>query len=136
MIALGVFCRRKKFMERTGVDNVKTVMVTAPMTAMILLAVGYDLSFERSLLQECLKTVTLRFATQGAVFAVTALALKQFVTDDRIILFAVALCMFSCPPFSAQSMIRKERQAAYAGTTISLSLVLTIAVFAICGCLY
>lgn len=105
-------------------------MITAPLTPLILICVGYAIEFDKKLVAPCLKTVVLRLLimTAGCFFVIKVLG---NVMDDRYMLLAV-LTMFICPPtFSLPNFVKNKEAASYFSMTISIYTILTIIAYAV-----
>lgn len=106
-------------------------LITTPLTAMILLAVGYSMKPEWKLLIPCLKTIGLRVLVQAATIALTLLALSRLVPEDRLLTLAVVVYMSAPATFSMQSFLKTEEAGAYAATTNSLYCLVSLAVYTV-----
>lgn len=134
---LGVICGLTGIIRRliaspagilyTGVES----LVTAPMTAMILLVVGYGIKPEMSLVCPCLKTILLRIAVQGTAMVPTMLVLRALIPGDQLLILAVILYMSAPATFSMQSFLKGEQESAYAATTSSLYCLVSILVYVV-----
>lgn len=105
-------------------------MVTAPMTGMILLVVGYNLRPEVSDLAPCLKTIALRAAVQACAIGITVIGLKFLMPGDPLLVPAAIIYMSAPVSFSVQSFLRSREGSTYAATVCSLYCILTILVYA------
>lgn len=104
--------------------NIKNILV-APLSAMILLCVGYDFRLERSRIGVCLKTVLIRFLIQSVMLAsVLLLFYKRKMSSDLILGAAVYLTV--TPSFCLTSFVKNEEAGKYMATTISLYMILTL----------
>lgn len=110
-------------------------LITAPLTTLILIVVGYSLKPDWHLLTPCLKTVALRAAVQAVFAAATALALYALVPGDRVLIIAVVTYMSAPATFSMQSFLKTEEASAYAATTNSLYCAVSLAVYTVMACL-
>lgn len=106
-------------------------LVTAPMTAMILLVVGYSLKPDLTDWKPCLQTVALRFLVQAGAIAVTVAGLRTLMPGDDLLILAVVIYMSAPATFSMQSFLRTRQASAYAAAVGSLYVFISIAVYAL-----
>ena len=106
-------------------------LLTAPMTAMILLVVGYSLKPELSSLKPCLQTILLRAVVQAGAIALTVAGLKYLMPGDDLLVLAAVIYMSAPATFSMQSFLKTKQGSAYAATVSSLYCFISIAVYAI-----
>lgn len=123
-----------KFLLNTGFGpvylNVET-MITSPLTAMILLIVGYGIEPDLRYLKPCLQTIALRVAVQ-AVFMLPVLWIAgRLFPGDSYILTAIVMYMSAPATFSMQSFLKTEEGCAYAATTNSLYCIVSISVYTV-----
>lgn len=123
----------------TGAGNAYVVVkdiVTAPLTAMILLVVGYSLKLEKSLLLVCIRTILLRAAVIGILGFAVIKALGNHISD--VYMLAAFLVMFiTTPTMSAPGFVKNKDAASYFAMTTSLYVIVTIIGYAvISACLF
>lgn len=106
-------------------------LVTAPMTAMILLVVGYNLKPDVTDWKPVLQTIFLRIAVQAAAIALTVAGLRALVPEETILIPAVVIYMSAPATFSMQSFLRTRQGSAYASAVSSLYVFVSIAVFGV-----
>lgn len=106
-------------------------MITTPMTAMILLVVGYNLQPDISALKPCLATIGLRVLVQAGAIAVTVIGLRYLVPGDDLLVLAAVIYMSAPATFSMQSFLRSREGSAYAATVCSLYVFISILVYAV-----
>ncbi len=104
--------------------------LTAPLSAMILLIVGYSIRLEKRLIQPCLKTIALRFAVQALMAVLVLFALHRLVGRDRLTDLAVLIYMSAPATFSMQSFVRDEDGGSYVSTSNALYCLISVAVYA------
>lgn len=103
--------------------------LTAPTSVLILLMVGYELSFNRELVKPVLQTVVLRFVIMAALCCVGALVIFAIVPYDKRLLSALMLG-FSLPaPFIIPLYADVTGHGEYISTTLSISTLLSVAAF-------
>jgi malate permease and related proteins len=106
-------------------------LVTAPLSALVLLIVGYSIQFRRDLLSPCMKTVLLRFLLQAAMTVCMLLCVHHFIGQDRLTDLAIVIYMSAPTTFSMQSFVRDPNGSAYVSTVNALYFVVSLAVFAV-----
>jgi malate permease and related proteins len=103
--------------------------IAAPTSALILIIVGYELSFQKSLLVPVLKTAGLRLAVMLALLALVSLTVFAFIPFEKP-LFVAMLLAFSLPaPFIIPLYASEAGHAEYIATTLSIQTLIAIALF-------
>ena len=103
--------------------------IAAPTSALILIIVGYELSFRKTLLLPVFKTVGLRLAVMYALLAAGALVVFSIIPFDKQ-LFVAMLLAFSMPaPFIIPLYADVTGHGEYISTTLSVQTLLSIALF-------
>ena len=105
--------------------------ITAPTTVLVLLFLGYSLSFRKELMRSVIATSLLRLAVTGAAGALAAFAVFRFVPFDRVQLFAILLVFLLPPSFSIPVFSRLEGSEEYVSTTISFSTIVSLLAFVV-----
>ncbi len=129
---VGVTGLMNKFMELnvSGVYMSIKELVTAPLSAMILLCVGYEFMLEKDSIGVCIKTVFARFVIQAGLFVtVYMLALKWNFSEHMII--GLALYFFTLPSLCLSSFVKNKDASKYMSTTSSLYLIITLIAYII-----
>ena len=134
---LGVICGALglgRFLTEGGFGEVYSAtvsLVTAAMSSMILLLVGFDLRPSRDMLGPCLKTVVMRAVLQAVMILGVLWAVHRFVGQEPLLDTAVIIYMSAPATFSMQSFVHSEDGGAYVSTTNSLYCLVSIAVYAV-----
>ena len=103
--------------------------IAAPTSALILIIVGYELSFRKALLAPVLKTVVLRLTVMGVLLTLSALFVFSVIPFDKP-LFVAMLLAFSLPaPFIIPLYVQAQGQGPYISTTLSVQTLVSIALF-------
>ena len=110
-------------------------LLTAPMTAMILLVVGYSLKPDITDWKPCLQTICLRLLVQAGAIGITVFGLKRLVPGDELLILAVIIYMSAPATFSMQSFLKSRQASAYAAAVGSIYVFISIAVYAIAAVL-
>ncbi len=113
--------------------SIKDIIV-APVSALILICVGYSLTLKKELLKEVLKTVFVRLIVQMMLLGVVLLIMKQ-VGLDRYMLVAFLIYFLSAPNFNPTNYVKDEKANQYIATTTSLYCLITIVGFVIVAAL-
>lgn len=104
--------------------------MTAPTSVLILLVVGYELSFNRSLMKPVLLTALLRLAVMGTLCCLSAAVVFSLAPFDKRLLVALMLG-FSLPaPFIIPLYADVTGHGEYISTTLSISTLISVALFA------
>lgn len=103
--------------------------LTGPTTVLILLFLGYSLSFKRDLMRSVAATSLLRLLVMGATGALVAFVVFRFVPYDRVLLYSILLLFLLPPSFATPMFSKLEGSEEYVSTTISFSTILTLLIF-------
>lgn len=103
--------------------------ITAPTSVLILLIVGYELSFSRAIMKPVLTTVALRFAVMGALCCVCALIIFAIVPFQKQLLVALMLGYTLPAPFIIPLYADVTGHGEYISTTLSISTLLSVLAF-------
>lgn len=113
-----------------GVYNSLISMITTPVSALILLCVGYDLKLDHRVLSSAGKSAAIRLLLQGILLIGVWLILRNFVTE-REMKIALFLYAFMPPCFMSPLYAVREKDKVYTSTTISLYTILSILAFTV-----
>lgn len=105
--------------------------ITAPTTVLVLLFLGYSLSFRKETMKPVVVTALLRLFVMCAVGALVSFIVFRFVPFDRVQLFAILLVFLLPPSFSIPVFSKLEGSEEYVSTTISFSTIVTLLVFVV-----
>ena len=109
----------------------KTIsFVSAPVSGLILVIVGYELRFRKDLLRPVLITVALRIAVMGALLALGAWVIFSIIPFDKPLMTALMLAYSLPAPFIIPLYADLGGDAEYISTTLSMQTVVSIAFFA------
>ncbi|MEE1078352.1 MAG: AEC family transporter [Agathobacter sp.] len=106
-------------------------IITASLTAMILIVVGFDFEFKRETLWLSVKTIFLRILVQGVFVLPMVWVAKILFPGNFLMLIAVLTFMSAPATFSMQSFIKDETVNKYTATTNSLYVIVSVAVYTI-----
>lgn len=103
--------------------------VSAPTACLILVVVGYELSFKKYLLKPVLVTTAIRFVVMAALLVVSSLVIFAVIPYDKNLHLALML-LFSLPaPFILPIFADVGDDAEYISTNYSAYTLLTILLF-------
>ncbi len=118
--------------ELWGVYTTLVEFITAPTTMLVLLFLGYSLSFRREVMRPVVTTALLRFAVMGAIAALCVCIVFLIVPFDRVQLFSILLVFLLPPSFGIPIFAgSKGSEEEYISTTISFSTLLTLLAFTV-----
>ncbi len=101
----------------------------APTSVLILLVVGYELSFSRSIFKPVMKTVLLRLSIMAILCVACAFTIFAFTQFDKRLLVALMLG-FSLPaPFIIPLYADVTGHGEYISTTLSVSTLIAVGLF-------
>ncbi|MBR3834741.1 MAG: AEC family transporter [Lachnospiraceae bacterium] len=105
-------------------------MVTAPVSAMILLCVGYEFKLEKGNIGVCIKTVIIRFVVQAIMLVGVLFVAKAFEFDKPMVI-GLALYMMTIPSLCLSSFVKDKEAGKYFSTTSSLYLIVNLVAYVV-----
>jgi len=106
-----------------------TRFIAAPTSALILMIVGYELSFRRELMKPVLKTVGLRLMVMAVLLALGAAVVFSIIPFEKP-LFVAMLLAYSLPaPYIIPLYVDVTGHAEYISTTLSVQTLVSIVLF-------
>lgn len=105
-------------------------LVTAPVSAMILLCVGYEFKLEKDTIGVCIKTVLARFFVQAIMLAGVMVLVKQLDFEKPMVI-GIALYMMTIPSLCLSSFVKDKEASKYMSTTSSLYLIITLTAYVV-----
>jgi hypothetical protein len=117
----------------TGVGQVYVSvkdLVTAPVSAMILLCVGYEFKLEKDTIGVCIKTVLIRFVVQAIMLA-GVLFVAISLDFGKPMIIGLALYMMTIPSLCLSSFVKDKEASKYFSTTSSLYLIINLIAYVI-----
>ena len=105
-------------------ENAMTV-VTNPVTALVLLSVGYDLSFDKKLMRSVLYISAIRFLLMSLAMIFILTVCRPLVTSQELVV-AVLLYFMLPPQFITPIFVKDDAERGYVSTMISLYSLVTI----------
>lgn len=117
---------------RAGVLYTETIgMMTSPLSAMILVVVGYSIVPKKEMLLPCLKTIALRVVLQAVMILGMILSVHHFIGVNRVLDLAIITYMSAPATFSMQAFVKDPDASAYVSTTNALYCFVSVAVYAV-----
>ena len=110
-------------------------VITTPVSALILLCVGYDLKLDHRVLSSAGKSAAIRLVLQGVLLVGVWFVLRNFVAEQEMKI-AVFLYAFMPPCFMSPLYAVREKDKVYTSTTISLYTILSIIAFTILSVIF
>ena len=114
-----------------GIYSAIVRTISAPLTPMILLVVGYSIEADRKMLVPCLQTIGLRILIQAVMMGIALFAMHRMLGADPVRDKAILIFMSVPTTYSLQSFIKNREGANFASTVNALYIFVTIAVFAV-----
>ena len=111
----------------TSVENI----LTAALTAIILIVVGFSMELTPELLGPCVRTIVMRIVLQAVMIMGVLLAVHIFIGNNKLLDLAVITYMSSPATFSMQTFLKREDGSAYVSTTNSIYCIVSIVVYMI-----
>lgn len=105
-------------------------MVTAPVSAMILLCVGYEFKLDKDSIGVCLKTVVARLLVQLVMLAAVLLLVTRLDFEKPMII-GIALYMLTIPSLCLSSFVKDKEAGKYMSTTSSLYLIINLIAYVV-----
>jgi predicted permease len=103
--------------------------IIAPTAGMILIIVGYDLSFDKKVFVPVIKTIALRLIIMTALIFIANAILFSLVPMNKTLQIALIL-LFALPsPFVIPMFADLREDGSYVSTTLSLNTLVTILIF-------
>jgi len=104
--------------------------IAAPTSALILIIVGYELSFKRALMRPVLKTVGLRLLVMAALLGLDALVIFSVIPFEKSLFVALMLAYSLPAPYIIPLYADMEGDGEYISTALSVMTLVSIALFA------
>ena len=103
--------------------------LTAPVSGLILVIVGYELSFSKSLLRPVLVTVLLRLLVSAALLGFCRLVIFSVIPFEKPLFTAVLLAWCLPAPYIIPLYAASGEDGEYISTTLSIQTVVSILLF-------
>jgi predicted permease len=112
-----------------GIFRETLAFITAPTSALILIIVGYEISFRKELMKPVFKTIGLRLLMVIVLFLVSSQIIFHIIPFNKM-LFTALLLFFSLPAtFIIPLYANIEGENEYVSTTLSMNTLVTIVIF-------
>ena len=105
-------------------------MFTAPISAIVLLMVGYELKLKAELLVPVFKTIVLRLVVMGILLAANSLIIFHIFPFDKNLEIALMVLYALPAPFIIPIFANVGDDGEYISTTLSLHTLVTVLLFA------
>ena len=111
----------------TSVENI----LTAALTAIILIVVGFSMELTPELFRPCVRTIVMRIVLQAVMIVCVLLAVHSFIGINKLLDLAVITYMSASATFMMQTFLKREDGSAYVSTTNSLYCIVSVVVYMI-----
>lgn len=105
-------------------------MITAPVSAIVLLMVGYELKLKRKLLAPVAKTILFRLAIMGVLLGISNLIIFNLFAFDKELELALMILYALPAPFIIPIFSDVGEDGEYVATTLSVHTLVTVLLFA------
>lgn len=109
-------------------------IITSGLSALVLIAIGFEFSLTSHLLLPCLKTIACRVILQALLVVAVIAVMHVFFGPDRLLDIALIMLMASPAPFSMQSYLKIENGGSFVSSVNSLYCIITIVVYIMLAC--
>lgn len=113
-----------------GIVKSVVSMITAPVSAVVLLVVGYELNLKKELFLPVLKTIVLRLVIMGALLLVSNLVIFRIFPFDKELEIALMVLYALPAPFIIPIFSDVGKDGEYVATTLSVHTLVTVALYA------
>ena len=103
--------------------------ISAPVSGLILIIVGYELSFRKQLMKPVLITAGLRLAVTAVLLGVSSLIIFSIIPFDKMLFTALMLAWSLPAPFIIPLYVDLGQDSEYVSTTLSMETILSIVLF-------
>lgn len=134
---IGIFFGITGLYEKLYATNVGLLIdellqfVAGPLTFLVLFAVGYKFDIYKGLLTPVLKTIAIRVLIMIVLFIAARFVVFQFMAYDKYLDAALTLTFALPASFVVPVFTKEEKDNAYASTTLSLYMILTLIVYVV-----
>ena len=103
--------------------------ITAPVSGLILVIVGYELSFRKKLLKPVMITVMLRIVAAAVLLGLSSFLIFSIIAFDRQLFTALMLAWSLPAPFIIPLFADMGDDAEYISTTLSMETIVSVLLF-------
>ncbi len=114
-----------------AVINSAVSFMSAPISALILLVIGYSIELSRPNLKASFQTIALRVVTVYALYLLAFFLLNALLPMNPLNNWALLLFFILPPPFVVPIFVRKEAEQPFIATTLSIYSLFSIAAYII-----
>lgn len=133
---LGVLVGASKLMPlfmATGAGQIYSAVegvFTAALSPMILLVVGYDMTFTKDLVGPCIKAVLLRVVVQGLCLIPAYYIVGILFPGNMLMKLAIMIYLIAPPSYSVPAFVKSEDGQKFMATVNSMYCLVTIVLYA------
>ncbi len=114
-----------------GVVEAGISMITAPVSAVVLLMVGYELNLKRELFLPVLKTILFRLVIMGVLLVISNLVIFSLFAFDKDLEIALMVLYALPAPFIIPIFSDVGNDGEYVATALSVHTLVTVALYAL-----
>ena len=115
--------------EAGGIFEAVVQMIKNPVSALVLLLVGYELNLKAELLSPVLKTILFRLVIMGGLLLVSNLIIFSIFPFDRELEIALMVLYALPAPFIIPIFSDVGADGEYVATTLSLNTLVTVILY-------
>ena len=101
-------------------------MISGPTTALILISLGYELSFRKDIMKAVVKAYAIRLVVMAAVGALCTFLIFRFVPYNKMLMTAMLLLVTLPPSFSISMFGDLGEESEFIATTMSFGTLLSL----------
>lgn len=106
-------------------------VLTAPLSPMILLVVGFDMAFSKELIGPCIKAVFLRVIVQGLCLIPAYFIVGKLFPGNHLMEMAILIYLIAPPSYSVPAFVKSQDGQKFMATVNSMYCLVTIALYAV-----
>lgn len=114
-----------------GIVSSMISMVTAPVSAVVLLMVGYELNLKKELFGPVLKTIVLRLLVMGGLLLINSFVIFRIFPFDKELEIALMILYALPAPFIIPIFSDVGEDGEYVSTALSVHTLVTVVLYAI-----
>ncbi len=111
-------------------------MITTPLSAIILIVVGYGLHFEKTVMKTVVKAMIIRIVFQAVLAVILMFVVRKMMPDEPLMMAAVLIFASGPSSYSTPAFAKNEEGVVFTSTIGSCYMIVTIVVFAITAAVF
>ena len=105
--------------------------LTASLSPMILLVVGFDMTFDRELLGPCIKAVAIRVILQLILMVPSYYLVNMLFPGNELMRLAILIYMIAPPSYSIPAFVKKDAGLKFMATVNSIYCLVTVLLYSV-----